>query len=176
MLVDDRYLDDPTAKLDAAVLVMDRPLPGPSAVVGAAVPTTTGSVTIAGFQPLDSDGTLLRGTRPHDLPRPKGATGHVIEIASAPAGCTVPTVALSVADSGVDVRCGLIPGASGGGMFTDVDGTMVLVGIVSTVTRDLTANGIVPLQSLHELLRHSDEYRHDTAADPQPARGRVVLR
>ena len=163
VLVDDRYFDEPTPRLDAAVLVMDQVVPGPSAIIGAAVPTT-GSVTIAGFQPLDTDGTLLRGSGPHDAPVPKGATGHLIKIESAAAGCTVPTVSLAVTVSRVDIPCGLIPGASGGGMFTEVNGTVVLVGIVSSVTFDVSFNGVVPLESLHELLRRPEKYRHDVTA------------
>ena len=42
---------------------MNQPIPGPSATLGTAVPTT-GTVTLAGFQSLDSDGTLLRGSEP----------------------------------------------------------------------------------------------------------------
>jgi len=163
VLVDDRYVEEPTAQLDAALLVMDQIVPGGSATIGAAIPTT-GSVTIAGFQALDSDGTLLRGRGPHDRLVPKGATGSVIEIESAPAGCTAPSVSLSVIGGRVDIRCGLIPGASGGGLFTEVNGTLVLVGIVSTVTFDLSVNGVVPLESLHELLRHQDEYWHEVNA------------
>ena len=175
VLVDDRYFDEPKAQLDAAVLVMDQVVPGTSATIGAAIPTT-GSVTIAGFQSLDSDGTLLRGKGLHDVPVPKGATGNLIKIESAPAGCTVPTVSLSVTGSRVHILCGLIPGASGGGMFAEVNGTIVLVGIVSTVTFDLSLNGVVPLESLHELLRHPEKYWHEVTAtrntgDP----ARVVL-
>jgi Trypsin-like peptidase domain len=163
VLVDSRYVDEPKERLDAAVLVMDQVLPGPSATLGAAVPTA-GSVTIAGFQSLDSDGTLLRGTRLHDVPRPKGVTGNLIEIESAPAGCSVPAASLSITSSRVGVPCGLIPGSSGGGLFAGVDGTTpVLVGIVSTVNFELTSNGVVPLDSLHELLLHPDDYWHDVS-------------
>ena len=163
VLVDADYVDDPQPQLDAAVLVMGRVVPGTSAAIGAAIPTT-GSVTIAGFQPLDSDGTLLRGTSPNERPIPKGATGTLITIESAPAGCTVPTVSLSVADSRVDVPCGLIPGASGGGMYAEVDGRIALVGIVSTVTVDLSVNGVVPLASLRALLQHPETYRLEMSA------------
>jgi hypothetical protein len=163
VLVDDRYLDHPTAQLDAAVLEMDQVVPGASATIGSAMPTT-GSVTIAGFQSLDSDGTLLRGKHPHDVPVPRGATGPVIRIATAPAGCTVPSGSLSLPGSRVDVPCGLIPGASGGGMFANGDGTIMLVGIVSTVTFDLSVNGVAPLDTLHELLRHPETYRHEVTA------------
>jgi hypothetical protein len=54
-----------------------------------------------------------------------------------------------------------VPGASGGGLFTENDGELVLVGIVSTVTADLRANGVVPMTALHELLDHPDLYRHE---------------
>ena len=56
-------------------------------------------------------------------------------------------------------------------MYADVDGTTVLVGIVSTVARrpdPRTAS--CRCYSLHELLRHSD-HTGTMAADPQPARG-----
>jgi hypothetical protein len=61
-------------------------------------------------------------------------------------------------------------------MFTDVDGTMVLVGIVSTVTVDLASNGIVPLQSLHELLRHPEKYWHEATAHHHAGGGARVIR
>ena len=70
VLVDDRYFDELKVQFDAAVLVMDQVVPGPSASIGAALPTT-GSTTIAGFQPLDTDGTLLRGSGPYDVPSPR---------------------------------------------------------------------------------------------------------
>jgi len=75
----------------------------------------------------------------------------------------------------MDIPCGLLPGASGGGVFIELDGTIVLVGIVSTVSVDVSSNGVVPLESLHQLLRDPARYRHDVAVtrrvgDP----GRVV--
>ena len=154
---------------------MDQVIPGTSASVAAAMPTT-GSVTIAGLQPVDSDGSLLRGTGPHDRPSPKGATGKVIMIESALAGCTVPTVSLSVTGNQVEIPCGLIPGASGGGMFVEVNGTIVLVGIISTVTADLSANGVVPLDSLHELLRHPWRYWHEVTGTHGTASAAPVVR
>lgn len=163
VLFDDHYLDPPGPQLDAAVLVMDQVVPDGSASVGAAIPTT-GALTITGLQSLDSDGTLLRGKHPHEPLTPKGVTGTYIKIASAPAGCTVPITSLSIRADRVDVPCGLIPGASGGGLFAEVDGTIVLAGIVSTVTFDQSANGVVPLASLHELFQHPQRYWHDLTA------------
>ena len=86
VLVNPRYHDTPSPHLDAAVLVMDQAIPGPAATLGDTLPTQ-GLVTLAGLQPIDTDGTLLRGTSYDDRPTPKGVTGGVIEIESLPSGC-----------------------------------------------------------------------------------------
>jgi hypothetical protein len=154
---------------------MHHVVPGASVTVGAAKPAT-GALTIAGLQSLDSDGTLLRGKHPDDILTPKGVTGDYIKIESAPAGCTLPITSLSLRGNHVNARCGLIPGASGGGLFAEDDGTIVLVGIVSTVTFDQSVNGVVPLDSLQELLRHPQTYRQDLTATRGSQRvQRIVL-
>jgi hypothetical protein len=170
VLVDTRYHDTPVAALDAAVLVMNHPIDGPSATLGTTVPTT-GSVTLAGFQALDSDGTLLRGTNPHDTPLPKAAgngQGGVVHIDSAPAGCTNDMTSVEVTAAWVRVPCGLIPGGSGGGLFATHGDAIELVGIVSTVSADITHNGVVPMASLLELLEHQADYLHTPNQDSQP--------
>jgi len=159
VLVDTDYHLNPNAQLDAAVLVMSEVIPGPSAQLGESLPQS-GLVTLAGFQPVDNDGSLLRGSGPHDLPRPQGDEGNIIRLQSRPAGCVEPAELLEVSTSHVVVHCGLIPGASGGGLFAQGADGPVLVGIVSNVTADLTANGVVPLSSLHELLQHPGRYTH----------------
>jgi hypothetical protein len=61
-------------------------------------------------------------------------------------------------------------------MYARIDGRIVLVGIVSTVSFDLAVNGIVPLGSLHELLRHPERYRYEaTARHGGTGAARVVL-
>jgi Trypsin len=159
VLVDTAYADHPRESVDAAVLVMAQVIPGPSARVGSAFPTS-GEVALAGYQPVDSDGSLLRGDRPSDHPLPKDATGTQIKIPFRPAGCVESVDTLEVLAARVMVHCGLVPGASGGGLFTEVNGELVLVGILSTVTADLSANFIVPLASLQKLLEHPDRYAH----------------
>jgi hypothetical protein len=170
VLVDVRYHDTPVAALDAAVLVMSHPIAGPSATLGTAVPTT-GSVTLAGFQALDSDGMLLRGTNPHNTPLPKAASkteGGVVYIESAPAGCTNDMASIEVTPAWVGVPCGLIPGGSGGGLFATHDDSIELVGIVSWVSDDITHNGVVPMASLLELLEHQGDYLQVPAQESQP--------
>jgi hypothetical protein len=67
---------------------------------------------------------------------------------------------LEITSTQVKVPCGLIPGASGGGLFVENNGEVILVGILSTVAADLTFNGVVPLAALLELLENPVEYSH----------------
>ena len=159
VLVDTHYHDHPTSQLDAAVLVMDQVIPGPATRVGSALPES-GRVALAGFQPVDADGRLLRDRRLGGQPLSQNSTGIAVEVSYRPAGCVDSASSLDVSAAGVMVPCGLVPGASGGGLFTEQNGALVLVGIVSTVTADLSANGVVPLAALRELLEHPDRYRH----------------
>jgi hypothetical protein len=159
VLVDTDYAQHPSAALDAAVLIMAQVIPGPSARIGTALPTS-GDVTLAGYQPLDSDGSLWRGHGPHDLPKPTNVDGGPIVQPYEPAGCVAAASALDVSAARVMVPCGLVPGASGGGLYAEQDGEVVLVGILSTVTADLAANGVVPLGALQELLQHPEQYAH----------------
>ena len=159
VLVNRDYRDSPGPLLDAAVLVMDRIIPGPSAALGDEFPTE-GPLTVAGFQPLDADGSLLRGTRIEDRPLPQGAVGGVVKIDTAVAGCVELATRAEVAKTYVRLPCGLIPGASGGGAFVEHNGELILVGIISTVARDLTFNRLVPLAALHELLDNPAPYTY----------------
>jgi hypothetical protein len=171
VLVDVRYHDTPTAALDAALLVMSDPIPGPSATLGTRIPSA-GGVTLAGFQPIDSDGSLLRGSNPHNPPVPAAAKhghGGVFEIETAPAGCNNDVATIEVAAASVRVPCGLIPGASGGGLFATHGDTVELVGILSSVSADITHNGVVPMASLLELVEHQAHYLHLPQQNWQPA-------
>jgi len=160
VLVDTDYHDHPTSELDAAVLVMANVIPGLGARVGSTLPVS-GQVTLAGFQPIDDDGTLLRDPRRIGHHMADGDAQTRIDMSYRPAGCVDSAASLDVSDARVMVPCGLVPGASGGGLFIENDGELVLVGIVSTVTADLRANGVVPMTALHELLDHPDLYRHE---------------
>jgi hypothetical protein len=159
VLINTAYFDHPSEELDVAVLIMAQVIPGPSARVGSTLPDS-GQVTLAGYQPIDSDGTLSRGPGVSDHPLPTAAIETPIDFPFRPAGCVAAAQSMEVSAGRVIVPCGLVPGASGGGLFTEEDGELVLVGILSTVTADLSANGIVPLASLHELLEHPDQYAH----------------
>jgi hypothetical protein len=154
------YHHTPTPRLDVAVLVMDEIIPGPSAILSDELPTH-GPLTLAGFQPIDTDGSLLRGTRVDDHPLPNGATGPIVRIASAAAGCVLDRTELTVAATHMTAPCGLIPGSSGGGLFVERGNDVVLIGVISTVAESLTWNGLAPTISIHELLADPDTYRHE---------------
>ena len=163
-LVNRRYHDAPSAQLDAAVLVMERAIPGLVATLGDTAPTQ-GLVTIAGFQPIDTDGTLLRGTSYRDRPTPKGATGGVVEIESLPAGCVERASSIEITADQLKVGCGLVPGGSGGGLFAADRGRLVLQGIISTVGRDLSFNGLTRPAAVRELLNHPGDYTYAVAEE-----------
>lgn len=158
VLVDPEYHDSRRPSLDAAVLKMDKVIPGSSATLGDSFPAD-GPFTLVGQQPLDTDGSLLRGTRYDNRPQPKGTTG-AVHINSAAAGCNHSASDLQITTAQVKVPCGLIQGASGGGLFVHDNGKPILVGIISTVAPDLTYNGVVPLASLRELLENPAQYTH----------------
>jgi hypothetical protein len=158
-LVNRRYHDQPSPHLDAAVLVMEPALPGRTATLGDVVPTQ-GFVTIAGLQRIDTDGALLRGTSYRDRPLPTGATGGVVEIESRPAGCVERATSIEIANDELKAGCGLVPGGSGGGLFTSRDGGLELVGIISTVGFDLSYNGLTRVSAVDELLNHPGDYTH----------------
>jgi hypothetical protein len=162
VLVDTNYADHPREQVDAAVIVMARAMPGASARVGSALPEN-GLVMLAGYQPVDRERKLLRARSHSDGALSPGATA-TQTYGREPAGCVESVRALRVSAARVTVPCGLVPGASGGGLFAEEHGELVLVGILSTVTADLSANGIVPLDSLRELLEHPDLYRHGFSA------------
>ena len=164
VLVNTRYHETQSTLLDAAVLVMRHVVPGPAARLGDTLPTQ-GLVTLAGFQPIDTDGTLLRGTRYGQRPMPKGVTGGVVQIESLPSGCVERASAIEVADDQLKISCGLIPGASGGGLFAEQGGELVLLGVTSTVGRDLSYNGLTPLAAVHALLDHPGDFTHVVAVE-----------
>ena len=119
-----------------------------------------GVVTLAGFQPIDTDGTLLRGTNVHDRPRPTRQAGGHIKVNTAVAGCVDRSTSVDITPDRLTIDCGLIPGASGGGLFSERSGELILIGVTSTVAGDLSANGLVPIANVRELLADPDVYAH----------------
>jgi hypothetical protein len=161
--------------LDVAVLVMDQRIPGPSATVGRVLPTV-GRVTLVGFQPIDTDGSLLRGTRYNNRPLPKGSAGGVVTIHTAAAGCVQDASDLEITDTQVKIACGLIPGASGGGLFVEHGSEKILIGITSTVAQDLSYNGLVPLVALLQLLDNPSAFTQKMPLEAATDSGSRVVR
>jgi hypothetical protein len=175
VLVDRGYTAAPSPQRDAAVLVMDRAIPGRSAILGDTLPGQD-VVTLAGFQPLDTDGTLLRPTNAEGHAAPKGVTGGVVRIETALAGCVRHVSAVEVTSSQLTVPCGLVPGASGGGRLAEDDRGAVLVGVVSTVSFDLSSNGVTPVLAVHRLIEHPGRYAHDVSTTRPMSTGAPIGR
>jgi hypothetical protein len=175
VVVDQTYGVSPSPRLDAALLVMAAPIPGASATLGDDFPTH-GLVTLAGFQALDTDGTPRRAFRGDQRPLRQGSKGAVVTIESAVAGCVHRVSELMITGDQVKAPCGLVPGASGGGLFTEHDGELTLVGIVSTVDARLTYNGVVPLASVHELLDSRAAHTYGMIPPPADASVSIVVR
>lgn len=159
VLVDTTPRDGVDAANDAAVLVMETSVPGP----GIHLPSSASfsSATLVGFQSLDSDGTWLRGNNYDDLDRIKGASAGIVYISSAPAACTVPTAMIESRKGFSWIPCGMIPGGSGGPFVKDSASGYQLVGVLSTVSYNLTHNGITPAAKVIELLENQDTYRRE---------------
>ena len=108
VLVDRRYFHEPKAQFDAAVLVTAHVLPGtwpPSEL-----PYRPGARSRSPGSRQSTATTLCCEERGlHDVPVPKGATGKFIKIESMPAGCTVPTMSLTVTGNRVIDRLRIDP-------------------------------------------------------------------
>jgi hypothetical protein len=100
----------------------------------------------------------------------------VIEIESLPTGCVDRASSVQIAVNKLTVDCGLVPGASGGGLFVEHGRRVVLLGIISTVSDDLSSNGLTPLAAVHELLTHPREYRQPLAEEGRSAPQQPVTR
>jgi hypothetical protein len=149
---------------DVAVLVMRKPIPGPGVVLAERF-TGAEATKLVVYQPLDSNDTWLRGKNYDDQVSPKGANGGVTYIAHAGAACDVAPGAAEYRTSHWKIRCGMVPGGSGGPFVTYKDGIPTLVGVLSTVSFDLRTNGIAPVEQVQRLLADPERF----AVDPDSA-------
>ena len=149
--------------LDVAVLVMDDPIPGPRQRSATSSPLQ-GMLTVAGFQPLDTDGSLLA----------EPATTTVHSHRAPPAASSRSTPRPPDASSGLPGRNRRQPREATvrphprcvrRRRFVDDNGELTLVGVISTVDHELTFNRLAPMSALHELLNNPDAYTHRMTRD-----------
>jgi secreted trypsin-like serine protease len=136
---------------DAAVLIMKDAVPGPGVSLAESF-TGKQSTVLIGFQSVDTDGTWLRGKNYDDKPSPKGASEGVTFISAAPAACSVEGSDITWSSKYWTIPCGMVPGGSGGPLVVSTATGYKLVGVLSTVSYDLTKNGIVPVERVQEML------------------------
>ena len=76
------------------------------------------------------------------------------------AGCVQRSTSVDITPNRLTIGCGLIPGASGGGLFAERSGELILIGVTSTVAGDLSSNGLVPIANVRQLLAAPEQYAH----------------
>ena len=146
---------------DAAILLMRTRIPGPGVNLPRGRVDDSDAVLI-GLQPVGPDGAFQRGTTYHTRRTPDGASPGALYTAHVPAACDAGPA--RVARGFATYRCGMVPGGSGGPVLAA--GTTNLVGIISSVDRELTRNGVAPTSAILELLEHAETLtiRPDTPA------------
>lgn len=142
---------------DGAVLVLTATVTGPGVRLPreAAEPgTTTHRAVIIGNQPVDTTGAFHRGREYHDRSTVEGASPGATYVGHVPAACDVGE---PLQRNGFLVYpCGMVPGGSGGPVVERGENT--LIGVVSSVNRTLTRNGIVPVDEILRLLGRADRF------------------
>lgn len=141
---------------DAAIIMLESPVEGPGVVLPD-IPTpyaarrdpelrSTVAAVLVGYQPVDSTGRLYRGTEYGQPPDEAGPlVGHV----------ALACHATAEPRPGYDVYpCGMVKGGSGGPVVSPEG--RVLLGIVSSVNRSLTRNGVTPVAEVLRLLVEAD--------------------
>lgn len=142
---------------DAAVLVMENGIPGPGVSLADSFSGNLPTILI-GYQSVDTDGTWLRGKNYKDRATPKGASEGVTFISAAPAACSVKGSDITWSSTHWSIPCGMVPGGSGGPLVISTETGYQLVGVLSTVSFDLTVNGVVPVEKINEMLQNPELY------------------
>jgi hypothetical protein len=159
------------AEHDAAVLVLDEPVRGASATL--AGPGAGGPFTVAGMQPIDSRGELIRPGSLYDGYRPADVVGRV------PAGCVLDTVEPRSSELGPTIRaaCGTRRGSSGGPLLVPAaDGGFAVAGVVSTANGDATWVTMTPSSVHAELIADPSAFVPATATAARPVAAAPVTR
>lgn len=141
---------------DGALLVMREPIPGPGVDL-----VDTGDriedVVLIGYQPVGANKTFVR---PATYQGRRAADDASILLARTAAACRARWEDVTHRDQTLILPCGMIPGASGGPVIGHGRNSSRLVGILSSVNRDLTRNGVTPVNALLGLLDDVDRYTH----------------
>lgn len=176
VLVDWNWGPEMDSANDVAVLVMSEQVPGPKVSISDEYQVAKPSIMV-GYQPLDGDGTWLRGENYDDLVHAKGSASGIVNITSTPAACTAAPGEVSRTKSMTwDFPCGMVPGASGGPVLVESgSGNYALVGVISAVNYSLTRNFIAPVDKVHALLANPEKYlKHLT--QPEPSGSSIYLK
>lgn len=150
---------------DAAVLILRETVHGPGVRLHLAPQETlreTGDardVVLIGNQPVDANGAFHRGRTYHERKAVEGGSPGAVYIGHVPAACDA--AATTPRRGFLTYPCGMVPGGSGGPVIER--DTNTLVGIVSSVNRTLTWNGVTPVAEIRRLIEREERF----TVDPQ---------
>lgn len=164
---------------DAAVLVLSTRVHGPGVDLRRQPAETrshaTGQdagdrgVVLIGNQPVDTTGRFHRGREYHDRKAVDGGSPGAVYIGHVPAACDASDT--TERKGFLTYRCGMVPGGSGGPVLER--DTNTLVGIISSVNRTLTWNGVTPVEEILRLIERAERFTVDlrTSGDAETPDG-----
>ena len=155
-------IDDVVPARDAAVLLLRTEVHGKGVSLSRGEPVNAQrgthraryGVVLIGHQPVGINGKFHRG-RAYDEPaKLLGASPGATYIGHTPAACDAADSSLR--DGFHVYLCGMVPGGSGGPVVRR--GSNTLIGIISSVNRRLTWNGVTPVEEIHRLIDREENF------------------
>jgi hypothetical protein len=161
---------------DAAILVLRSRIHGPGVRIGSVgtrnvvrTPVvdeiSSGRAVLIGHQPVDLEGRFHRGKEYHDRGTLEGASTGAVYVGHVTAACDAFTH--EQRDGFLLYPCGMVPGGSGGPVLAR--GTNRLLGVISSVNRTLTWNGVTPVDEILRLLEREERFTVTLSEDPAVA-------
>jgi hypothetical protein len=123
-----------------------------------------GLAVLIGHQPVDVEGRFHRGKDYHDRRTLGGASPGAVYVGHVTAACD--TFTHTRRDGFLLYPCGMVPGGSGGPVLER--GTNRLLGVISSVNRELTWNGVTPVDEIVRLLEREERYTVTVGDDLRP--------
>lgn len=149
---------------DIAILVLTDRIPDIGVDLGNSADLADGGVMVA-YQTLGNATTFYRPKENLDYwPPPSASYG------ATPAACEFTKRQARKTNNFWFIQCSMLPGASGGPVFSLKENGYHLVGILSSISHDLSFNGVTPISIVKELLDNQSLYTHDFRP------GKVVLK
>lgn len=144
---------------DIAILVLTDQIPDIGVDLGQDADLEGGGVIVV-YQSLESPREFYRPKKLADQWRPPDRSPGV-----APAACEFTKRQAKQIDNFWLIPCSMLPGGSGGPVFSIKENEYYLVGILSSVSDDMSYNGVAPISIVETLLSNQSLYTHDVRSN-----------